>query len=97
MKGTEKQIAWANDIIDNIKEIFKAAEEAQPNHPMIEQVKELHSKIIENMNNMYAGYIIDDFKNVERHIDKSKAMEDYENLTNKIIVAEYISKRSYRK
>ena len=39
MKGTEKQIAWANDIIDNIKEIFKAAEEAQPDHPMIEQVK----------------------------------------------------------
>lgn len=95
MKGSEKQIAWATDIVGTIQNIFHDAEKAQANHPMIEKVKEMHSRIIENMMNGNAGEIIDDFKGICRH--EGKALEDYRDVINLIAVVEMTQKRNYRK
>ena len=95
MKGSEKQIAWAMDIVGTIQNIFHDAEEAQSNHPMIEKVKEMHNKIIANMMNGNAGEIIDDFKDICRH--EGKALEDYNDVVNLIAVVEMIKGRNYRK
>ena len=95
MKGTEKQIEWASNIVKMIGMIFEDAEKAQANHPMINQVKDLHNKIIENMNSMNAADIIDDFKDIVKHEDK--AMEDYKDVLNQIAVCEMTKGRAYRK
>lgn len=95
MKGSEKQIAWATDIVGTIQNIFRDAEKAQSNHPMIEKVKEMHSRIIANMMNGNASEIIDDFKDICRH--EGEALEDYNDVVNRIAVVEMTQKRNYRK
>lgn len=95
MKGSEKQIAWATDIVRTIQNIFHEAEKAQPDHPMIEKAKEMHGRIIANMMNGNAGEIIDDFKTVCRH--DGKALEDYNDVVNLIAVVEMTKGRNYRK
>ena len=95
MKGSEKQIAWATDIVGTIQKIFCDAEKAQANHPMIEKVKEMHNRIIANMMNGNAGEIIDDFKGICRH--EGKALEDYNDAVNRIAVVEMTKGRNYRK
>ena len=95
MKGTEKQIEWASNIVKMIGMIFEDAEKMQANHPMINQVKDLHNKIIENMNSTKAADIIDDFKDIVKHEDK--VMEDYKDVLNQIVVCEMTKGRAYRK
>ena len=94
MKGTEKQVAWATDIINTIQSIFHDAEEENANHQMIERVKEMHKLIIKNMTSGYAGDIIEDFKDI-RHTGKTR--EDYGDVINRIGVVEVLRKRNYRK
>lgn len=93
MKGTEKQIEWAETIIGMVKTIFKNAENAQSNHPAINQVKEMHKKIIDNMTNDNAANIIDDFKNIKI---TENAMEDYKEVLTRITVCEKTKGRAYR-
>ena len=95
MKGTEKQIEWASSIVKMIGMIFKKDKKMQANHPMINQIKDMHNKIIENMNNMKAEDIIDDFKDIVKHEDK--VMEDYKDVLNQIVVCEMTKGRAYRK
>lgn len=94
MKGTEKQIKWAEDIIETVKTVFNNAETAQSNHAAINQVKEMHDRIINNMNNGNASDIIDDFKSI---VITGKVMEDYASVLNRIVVCEKTKGREYRK
>lgn len=94
MKGTEKQIKWAENIIETVKTIFNNAETTQSNHAAINQVKEMHDRIINNMNNGNASDIIDDFKSI---VITGKAMEDYAEVFNRIVVCEKTKGREYRK
>lgn len=98
MKGSEKQIKWANDIIESISIIFANMEKSEENHPMIEQVREMHKKIINNMNESNAAEIIDDFKNVERHLNPTdeEIKDDYSQVLNLIAICEATKNRKYR-
>lgn len=71
MTGTEKQIKWATDILETIKNCINDYEnnEKVKNDPRIEQVKELNKNIVENIENAYAGEVIDTFKDVENFKD----------------------------
>ena len=95
MIGTEKQVAWAENIVRTIRNIFDGAEKAQANHSMIKQVKEMHNKIIENKKRKKAREIIDDFKDVCQH-GESKVLEDYNDVINLIVVCELTKGRNYR-
>lgn len=98
MKGSEKQIKWASDIIESINTIFTNMEKLEENHPMSEQVREMHKKIIKNMNESDAADIIDDFKNVERHLNPTdeEVKNDYSELVNIISICEMTKGRKYR-
>lgn len=98
MKGSEKQIKWASDIIESINTIFANMEKLEENHPMIEQVREMHKKIINNMNESNAAEIIDDFKNVERHLNPTdeEIKDDYSQVLNLIAICEATKNRKYR-
>lgn len=95
MKGTEKQIAWAENIVEVIRMIFEEAEKVQENHPMIEQVKAMHKTIINNMENMHAGDVIDDFKDIVKH--EENTMGDYQFIVTRITTCEMTKGRVYRK
>ena len=98
MKGSEKQIKWASDIIESINTIFANMEKLEENHPMIERVREMHKKIINNMNESNAAEIIDDFKNVERHLNPTdeEIKDDYSQVLNLIAICEATKNRKYR-
>lgn len=93
MKGTEKQVAWAKNIIEMIGDIFQSAEDMQSGHPMIEQVKMTHENILNNMKNSDATNIIDDFKVITKCGD---VMEDYRSVINILSICEIMKGRKYR-
>lgn len=77
MKGTEKQIKWAENIIGEIKYILKKGEELNEGKEILPALKKLHEKFIENIEAKDAGTIIEDFR-YTRH--SNDAMEDYRYL-----------------
>lgn len=93
MRGTEKQIKWAQDIIETVSEIMKDAEEANANHPQISAIKKMHETILNNMKNASASNIIEDF----RYIQHTKDMNyDYKSMTSMLKMADHVYKRNYR-
>lgn len=94
MKGTEKQVAWAMDIINLVSEIMKDMEEANKNHPQIEMVKKMHSTVLNNMKNANASDIIDDFAGIEKKIGDVNG--NYTALVSRMKTAEFTYKRNYR-
>lgn len=93
MKGTEKQVAWAMDIINLVCEIMKDMEEANKNHPQIEMVKKMHETVLNNMKNANASDIIDDFAGIKK---TSNMNSNYTDLVSRMKAAEHIHKRNYR-
>lgn len=87
MKGTEKQIKWAEDIIERIEKYIALFEEENKENAQIGAVKEMHKIVLENMRNSYAGGIIHDFQDVE----------NYKNFVNAIAVCAISLKKDYRK
>lgn len=92
MKGSEKQIKWAVDIIDTAEDIMKNMEAANQGHEMYDQVCEMHKRVINNMKQATAWDIIDDFHNIK---STGNVNDDYILLTVCIKMAEHIG-RKYR-
>lgn len=95
MTGTEKQIAWATEIIDLIKTIFDEFERANKNYDNLQQIHEIAETIIKNMNDSYAGNIIEDFRNIVFY--KNKINDSYREFCDKLFLASKFNKRDYRK
>ena len=87
MKGTEKQIKWAEDIIEKIEKITTLFEEENKENAQIGAIKEMHKTILENMKNSYAGSIIHDFQDVK----------NYRDFVNTIAVYAKSLKKDYRR
>lgn len=87
MKGTEKQIKWAEDIIERVEKMASEFEEENKENAQIGAVKAMHKAIFENMKNSYAGSIIHDFGDVE----------NYRDFANMIAVCAKAYKKDYRK
>lgn len=87
MKGTEKQIKWAEDIIERIEKYVELFEEENKENAQIGAVKEMHKVILENMKNSYSGSIIHDFQDVE----------NYKDFVNQVAVCAKALKKDYRK
>lgn len=71
MKGTEKQKKYASDILETVKNCVKEIEsiEEVKSNVQFEMVKEFNKNIISNIENAYAGEIIDSFKDVKNYED----------------------------
>lgn len=94
LSGTKKQIDYAKDIIASISDTMKSYEEKMSSHPMIGQLKEMHKTVLKNMENGYAGDIIDDFRDIMR---KDTTDAKYRDIVNAIEVSRKTKKRDYRK
>lgn len=68
MKGTEKQIKWATEIKECVISILEDTIKVEPNS------KPILNKIIAKLNddNVYAGDIIDLFKDVQKYAPERK-------------------------
>ena len=98
MTGTEKQIAWAENIVSMFERVMNAFEKENSNNPQIDKLHEMHITIIENMRNSNAGTIIDDFKHYEMVIsdDAETINENYRKMTTEVMVAAKADKHDYR-
>lgn len=95
MTGSEKQIKWATEIVRTIGNMFEIVECKNQNSELISQVAEIHRAVIKNMNNSYAGNIIDDFGYFT--FDEHNVDDSYKNFSTKLAVAAKWKKRDYRK
>lgn len=86
MKGTEKQIAWAQDIIIKIEQVLDNALELakNKNFSQIDALEAVHTKILNNVKMQDAGTIINDFQNIELTND---AENDYNRFKNCLLFA----------
>lgn len=86
MKGTEKQIAWAQDIVEKIEQVLDNALELAKNRnfSQIDALAAVHTKILNNIKTQDVGTIINDFKNIELTSD---AEGDYARLQNCLLFA----------
>lgn len=98
LKGTEKQIAWAKDIIAAIETVFHEIEIAYADHPRMEIIKQQHQIILNNMKNEYAGNIIRDLSDFLRYLKpNSQTLEEkYKDIFGYIDTALFLKKRNYR-
>ena len=94
MTGSEKQIKWATDIINLIKDMMDYAESSSKDNNLIAKAHEIHTNIIDNMNKSYAGYIIEDFR--ELQYEKGDMAEKYKSFATKLNLAKNWSGRNYR-
>lgn len=86
MKGTEKQIAWAQDIIEKIEQVLDNALELakNKNFSQIDALAAVHAKVTNNIKTQDAGTIINDFKDIELTSD---AESDYTRFQNCLLFA----------
>ena len=81
MRGTEKQIAWAEDIIKTVSDIMDRVftEIPAPNAETLEQAKEVYSNVLENLKNAYAGDVIEYFSDL-KNCEDIKSAGSYLNI-----------------
>ena len=81
MRGTEKQIAWAEDIIKTVSDIMDRVfvEIPAPNKNTFAQAKEIYSNVLDNLRNAYAGDVIEYFKDL-RNCEDIKSAGNYLNI-----------------
>lgn len=98
LKGSEKQIAWATDIInraESIIENFENSEKFDTAPAEIKsQLKTLHSNMLENMKSSNAANIINDFHNLKVSSD---CAEDYKQFGSLLHLSMITYSRDYRK